>query len=38
MVRITLTVIDEYGEETPVTTTSRIFVNKPLSNWMKPSQ
>jgi general secretion pathway protein J len=38
MVRITLTVIDEYGEETPLTTTSRIFVNKPLSNWMKPSQ
>ena len=38
LVRITLTVINEYGEEMPFTTITRIFVNKPLANWMKPSQ
>lgn len=37
-VRITLTVLDEYGEETSLTTTTRIFVSKPLFNWLKPSQ
>jgi general secretion pathway protein J len=38
LVRITLTVIDEYKEEASFTTTTRIFTNKPLFNWMKPSQ
>lgn len=38
LVRITLTVTDEYGEEVPFTTTTRIFTNKPLANWMKRSQ
>jgi len=38
MVRITLTVIDEYDEEAPYVTTTRIFATKPLFNWMKPSQ
>ena len=38
LVRITLTVIDEYGEEAPYVTTTRIFTTKPLFNWMKPSQ
>ncbi len=38
LVRIKLVVVDEYGKEMPFTTTTRIFTNKPLSNWMKPSQ
>ncbi|MBN2494037.1 MAG: prepilin-type N-terminal cleavage/methylation domain-containing protein [Deltaproteobacteria bacterium] len=38
MVRITMTVVDEHGEEIPFTTTTRIFTNKPLANWLKPSQ
>jgi len=38
LVRITLTVTDEYGEEVPFSTISRIFTNKPLGNWMKKSQ
>jgi general secretion pathway protein J len=37
LVRISLVVKDEYGEEIPFTTTARIFANKPLSNWIKPS-
>jgi general secretion pathway protein J len=38
LVRISLTVMDEYDEELILVTTSRIFTNKPLANWMKPSQ
>jgi len=38
MVRITLSVIDEYGEEIPFTTIARIFTRQPLANWIKPSQ
>jgi general secretion pathway protein J len=38
LVRITLTVVNEFGEEMPFTTVTRIFTNKPLSAWMKPSQ
>jgi general secretion pathway protein J len=38
MVRITMTVIDEYEEEVPFATTTRIFTNKPLFNFLKPSQ
>lgn len=38
LVRITLTVVDEYGKEMPFVTITRIFARKPLNNWMKPSQ
>ncbi len=38
LVRINLTVTNEQGEEMPFSTISRIFVTKPLSLWMKPSQ
>ena len=37
LVRISLVVKDEFGQEIPFTTTARIFANKPLSNWIKPS-
>jgi general secretion pathway protein J len=38
LVRITMTVINEFGEEMPFTTITRIFTNKPLATWLKPSQ
>jgi general secretion pathway protein J len=38
LVRIKLVVEDEYEEELAFTTIARIFVQKPLSNWLKKSQ
>lgn len=38
LVRISLTLVNEHGAEMPFTTTTRIFANKPLAAWMKPSQ
>ncbi len=38
LVRITLTITNEHGEEMPFSTTTRIFTTKPLSAWIKPSQ
>jgi general secretion pathway protein J len=37
LVRIRVTVRGENGEEQDYTTVARIFVNKPLFNWIKPS-
>jgi general secretion pathway protein J len=36
-VRITLTVVDEYGDETPFSTVTRIFTLKPLANFIRRS-
>ncbi|MBW1808176.1 MAG: prepilin-type N-terminal cleavage/methylation domain-containing protein [Deltaproteobacteria bacterium] len=38
MIKITLTVIDEYGQETPFTSIARVFTLKPLANFLKRSQ
>jgi general secretion pathway protein J len=38
MARITLTVVDEYGKESPFTVITRIFIQKPLANFIKRSQ
>jgi general secretion pathway protein J len=38
LVKITLTVLGENGQELPFTTITRIFAQKPLANWIKPSQ
>ncbi len=38
MVRLTLTVLDEYGKELPLRTIARLFIQKPLANFLKRSQ
>lgn len=38
MVRLTLTVLDEYGKELPLRTIARLFITKPLANFIKRSQ
>lgn len=37
LIRIRVVVRGEDGKEQPFSTVARLFVNKPLSNWMKPS-
>ncbi len=37
LIRIRVVVRGEGGEEIPYSTVTRLFVNKPLFNWMKPS-